>query len=341
MKLHCAIGTLLTALAIANSVQLSAQDSAHDDWHKVLIPYDETVYDVFNNVMWLADANLPAKVERDGTNFRFGLPLCPPLTQTPIESCVNASGSMNYTSAVAWVQGMNDANYLGHSDWQLPTAPLKDADCSSKGPVPYREGFAFGCDEGALGYLYYDALGFKAPNTAIPIPPDTVGPFIDFQPNLYWSDSDGGGHACKDPIANFSFASGARGGGCGGDYADVLPMIIGDPFAMPPAGSTDLFVNPGGATVYDPETNITWLTDANLAANWVPDSGPVFIDTLGMPRCTTAPDATLCVARDGSMNYASAQQFIDNLNAYDGGNGFLGQHNWSLPSLDARNAKCH
>jgi hypothetical protein len=97
---------------------------------------------------------------------------------------------MNYTSAMAWVQGMNDANYLGHSDWQLPTAPLKDPDCSGTGPAHYREGFAFGCDEGALGYLYYIALGYKAPNTAVPIPPNTVGPFTNFQPNLYWSDSD-------------------------------------------------------------------------------------------------------------------------------------------------------
>jgi hypothetical protein len=28
---------------------------------------------------------------------------------------------MNYIAAVAWVAAMNGANYLGHSDWQLPT----------------------------------------------------------------------------------------------------------------------------------------------------------------------------------------------------------------------------
>jgi hypothetical protein len=190
MRHTLTIGALLLAFACAGS----AQNSAPGDWQKVLIPYGETVYDSVNKVVWLADANLPAKILPDkmppDNNFRFGLPLCAPLTQAPTEPCVNANGSMNYTSAVAWVQGMNDANYLGHSDWQLPTAPLKDPDCSGTGPAHYREGFAFGCDEGALGYLYYIALGYKAPNTAVPIPPNTVGPFTNFQPNLYWSDSD-------------------------------------------------------------------------------------------------------------------------------------------------------
>jgi hypothetical protein len=42
------------------------------------------------------------------------------------------------------------------------------------------------------------------------------------------------------------------------------------------------------------------LADANLAAH----------ERFGLPRCKTAPDTTPCVARDGSMNYASATQFI-------------------------------
>jgi hypothetical protein len=345
MKRTFVIGTLVAALAFAGSVQLSAQNAALGDWQKFLEGDGVTVYDSANNVVWLADANLAGQTLPDGKDFRFGLTVCPPLTIEPTVPCVNPSGSMNYTSAVQWVQNMNDANYLGHSDWQLPTAPLKDSDCSSKGPRHYREGFAFGCDEGALGYLYYTALGITAPNTAVPIPPNQVGPFSNFQPNLYWSDSGGGGHACKDPIANFSFASGAHGGGCGGDYADVLPMIKGEVLGMPlPAGSSELYVNPGGETVYDPETNVTWLANANLAATWLEDRKGGAIDTLGLPLCKTAPDTTPCVAQDGSMDYASAQQFIINMNAYDNGrgnpHGYLGQTNWELPSLEANVAKC-
>jgi hypothetical protein len=327
MRRNFAIGILIAALAIACSAQLLAQDSAHDHWREVLIPDGETVYDVVNHVTWLAEVNLAGQTFQDGGDFRFGIPLCPPLTVEPIEPCVNASGSMNYTSAVAWVAAMNSVNYLGHSDWQLPTAPLKDPDCSSNGPAPYREGFAFGCDTGALGYLYYDALGIKAPDSAIPIPPNMVGPFRNFQPNLYWSGSGGGGLTCT--IANFSFGSGAQGGGCGGDFADVLPMIPGEVLGMPIPGGSKLYVNPGDKTVYDPGTNSTWLANANLAKR----------ETFGLPRCKTAPDTTPCVARDGSMNYESAMAWVNDMNAWVDPvthvAGYLGQTNWQLPTLDA------
>src|SRR5215467_6856432 len=71
----------------------------------------QSVYDAVHDVTWLADANLPA-------SNRFGLPLCDGSGSDP---CVNASGSMNYVSAVAWVRAMNAAHYLGRADWQLPT----------------------------------------------------------------------------------------------------------------------------------------------------------------------------------------------------------------------------
>ena len=336
MKRTFAIGTLVAALTLAGTAQLSAQDSAPGDWQKVLIPDGETVIDSVNNVVWLADANLASKILPDkmppDNNFRFGLPLCPDPTIVPTVACVNKSGSMNYTSAVAWVQGMNDANYLGHSDWQLPTAPLTDHRCSGTGPGPYNEGFAFHCKFGALGYLYYTALGFHAPDTAVPIPPNQVGPFINFQPNVYWSDSPGGNsNSLSCTIANFSFASGAQGGGCGGDFGDVLPMIVGDPFQMARIpGAFPLYVNPGGTSVYDPETDSTWLADANLAKT----------ETFGLPRCKHAPDKTPCVAYDGSMNLESAIAWIAAMNNYvDPATGivvgYLNQKNWGFPPLKA------
>jgi len=339
IRRHCAIGILLAALAFAGSAQLSAQDAIPAHWQRVLIPDGETVYDTVNHVTWLADGNLAAQGVPGTLNFRFGLPVCPDLTKEPTEPCVNPSGSMSYPSAVAWVAGMNAANYLGHDTWQLPTAPHKDSGCSGTGPKPNRNSFAFGCKKNALGFLYYDALGFTAPDTAIPIPPNTVGPFSNFQPNTYWSGSGGGNPsslACT--IANFNFASGAQGGGCGGDFADVLPMIDGeeDGVSIPPGSK--LYVNKDG-TVYDPGTKKTWLGDANLAANWLPGSTLGEFDTLGLPRCKTAPDTTPCVALDGSMNYESAQQLIKNMNAYDNGpgisRGYLLQHKWKLPPLEA------
>src|SRR5579862_8856218 len=208
-----------------------------------------TVYDTVNNISWLADANLPA------TN-RFGLPVC---STSGLQPCVNPSGSMSYQSAAAWVSAMNAANYLGHTNWQLPTTPITDKGCGKTGPQD--NSFGFDCSLGAMGSLYYSALGLKPPNTAVPIPDNTAGPFSNFQPYLYWSQSPGqGGNA------TLSFNSGFQGANTVDNFLYTLPMIPGKISGTPPATGNGLEVNPGGQTVYDPVTNVTWLSDANLAA---------------------------------------------------------------------------
>jgi hypothetical protein len=305
MKQHCVTGILLAALTFAGSAQLSAQNPF---WPLVLIPNGQTVYDVVNHVTWLADADLPAQQ-------RFGIPLC---DASGAEPCVNGSGSMKYASASAWVAAMNAANYLGHSNWQLPTTPYTDPSCAAKAPPG--NNFGFGCHANALGYLYYTALGFQAPNTAVPIPPNRVGPFRNFQPELYWSDSLTTGN-----ITDFSFATGSQDGGTGDDFLYVLPMIQGKLPGTPPAHGMGLQINPDGQTIYDPMTQVTWLADANLAAS----------NTLGLPRCQSPDTPTDCVAQDGSMRDATANVFIENMNAYDHGAGYLGQTNWKLPNVSA------
>jgi hypothetical protein len=314
MKRHSVIGILSAALIFAGSAQLSAQAPVSDLWPLVLIPNGETVYDVVNHVTWLTDANLPARQ-------RFGIPLCDgpgPYGSGPIvDPCVNGSGIMDYPSAAAWVLAMNNANYQGHSNWQLPSTPATDPSCSGTGTSG--NSFAFGCNANALGYLYYKALGFHTPNTAVPIPANRVGPFRNFQPDPYWSNGN------QSPIAYFNFADGSQGGGTGGDFQYVLPMIQGKIPGTPPAWGTELQVNPDGQTVYDPMAGVTWLADANLAAS----------DTLGLPRCQTPTTPMNCVAQDGSMPDSSAGQFINNMNAYDHGAGYLGQTNWQLPPVSA------
>ncbi len=200
MKRHCVIGILLAVVTFAGSGQLSAQAPGFDHWRLVLIPNGETVYDVVNHVTWLADANLQA-------HRRFGIPWC---GASGVDPCINASGSMDYASATAWVLAMNNANYLGHSNWQLPTTPFLDG--SGKCPKIGTNGssFGFGCSSGALGSLFYNALGLQAPNTAVPIPNIPAGPFSNFQPYSYWSQTgDGGG---GNGVAIFSFATGSQGG---------------------------------------------------------------------------------------------------------------------------------
>ena len=277
-----------------------------------------TVYDTVNNVSWLADANLAAA-------NRFTLPLC---NGSGTQPCVNPSGSMSYQAAAAWVQAMNAANYLGHTNWQLPATPLADKTCPFTGP--HGEGFGFNCMASALGSLYYNALGLKAPNTAVPIPNNTAGPFSNFQPYLYWSQSTGGSpnDACYSSPngcgnATFSFSTGFQGANTAPNYLYALPMIQGKIPGSPPATGQGLELNPDKQTVYDPVTNITWLANANLAAT----------NTFGLPPCKDQANPKLCVNQDGAMNLDSANQFVTNMNTSNGA-GYLGQTHWELPPID-------
>jgi hypothetical protein len=307
MKRYSVIGAFGAALALGALPQLSAQSPTPEPWPLVLIPTGETVYDVVNRVTWLEEADLPALQ-------RFGIPLC---DASGVEPCINRSGSMNYASAIAWVAAMNAANYLGHSNWQLPTTPFTDTSCAGKAPPG--NNFGFGCDANAMGYLYYTALGVQAPNTAVPIPANRVGPFRNFQPEIYWSDSP----PSSTNITDFSFATGSQDGGTGDDFQYVLPMIPNKLPGTPAARGTGLQVNPDGQTIYDPMTNVTWLADANLAAS----------DTFGLPRCQSPNTPADCVAQDGSMRDLTANVFVGNMNAYNHGAGYLGQTDWHLPPV--------
>jgi hypothetical protein len=189
-----------------------------------------TVYDTLNNISWLADANLAAA-------NRFGLPVC---TASGAEPCVNPSGSMSYQSAAAWVQAMNATNYLGHTNWQLPTTPFNDSSCPVTGPNG--GSFGFTCSSSALGSLYYNALGLRAPNTAVRIPNEMVGPFSSFQPYIYWSQSSAG----LSGYYTFSFNSGYDGANTAFNYLYALPMIQGKMSDTPPASGNGLEVNSGG-----------------------------------------------------------------------------------------------
>ena len=302
------VRTPLMAAALAAVALSPLQASAT----LALSPDGTTVHDTVNDVSWLANFNLAA------TN-RFGLPACNGVT-TDAKACVNASGSMTYQAAAAWVTAMNAANYLGHSDWQLPTTPITDGNCSFVGPQ--QNSFGFNCSGSALGSLFYGELGLKASNTAVPIPSNTVGPFSNFQPYIYWSQSSNA--QTGSGFSTFSFASGYVGSNTAPNYLYVLPMIPGKLPGTPPASGTGLQVNPGGQTVYDPVANVTWSANANLAAS----------NRFALPLCASLGSPKLCVNQDGAMNADSAAQFIANVNTYNG-TGYLGATNWELPPMAA------
>ena len=295
--------TRIAVLLSALSFSVLAVPNAH----AALIPSadGQTVYDTNLKVTWLANANLAA-------------------TQTFGVKNINANGSMNYATAVQWVAAMNALNggigYLGHNNWTLPTTPAIDPSCGSTGPNG--NSFGFGCMNSTLGSLFYQSLALQYPNTAVLIPNNAVGPFSNFQPYLYWS----GQLDTVNPglgYDTFSFNTGWSGNNVDHHYMYALPMIKGKASGTTytPSGTGTLQVSADLQTVYDPVADVTWLANADLAKT----------QTFG--QCASL-DSTLCINPDGSVTHTMAENWIQGMNAYNGGAGFLGHTNWELPPDD-------
>jgi hypothetical protein len=257
-----------------------------------------TVHDALLHVTWLADANYPA-------TQKFGLP-------------IKAGGAMTYAVARRWVAALNASNggagYLGRNNWTLPSTPATDGSCSvAKGPNG--NSFGFDCVNSPMGSLYYRGFGLRQPNTAVPIPPAAVGPFKNLQPYLYWyaTGRARGARALRRDNGNhtFSFNNGWQGGNVSNHVMYVLPMIPGPLPGAPPASGMNLQPSADGQTVYDPIANVTWLANANLAAEM----------QFGVPD----------IVPDGAMSATTADAFIAAMNRYDRNKGYLGQTRWELP----------
>lgn len=159
----------------------------------------KTVYDPKADVTWLANANLAA-------TETFGVPEIAP------------TGAMSHASAEKWILAMNRAEggkgYLGQKRWQLPPTVASDPTCSQK------DTFGFGCTGSPLGSLYTHVLGLSRGEPVVKAPDTTVGPFVDLEPNLYWSchaADDGRGCSSDEELParlfgwSFSFGNGFQG----------------------------------------------------------------------------------------------------------------------------------
>ncbi|HYW70770.1 MAG TPA: hypothetical protein VE961_07035 [Pyrinomonadaceae bacterium] len=291
-------------------------------------PNGKTVYDTLLGVNWAANANLPGTVNN---NFdgRLGFPQCDGVITVP---CVDQNGAMSYETALLWLSALNGLHggngYLDHTDWTLPTTAQTDPTCSAIGPN--NNSFGFGCRNSALGSLYYTSLGFAFPDTAIPIPANTNTPFNNIQPYLYWSATG----TSNNGFQTFSLNTGWEGSNVNAHYMYVLPMIprkVERPgITYISAGLNHLKVSSDGQMVYDPDAvdpgtghhGVTWLADANLAAT----------HKFGI-HCLH-PDGTRCINPDGSMRHETAVHWINRMNKYHGGDGWLGQTDWDLPATD-------
>ena len=79
-------------------------------------------------------------------------------------------------------------------------------------------------------------------------------------------------------------------------------------------------------TVYDANLGVFWLADANLAGD------AQIRNMLGADK--------LNINSDGTMDYQTALQWVDLLNKYNGGKGYLDHNNWQLPVTPALDRTC-
>jgi len=164
----------------------------------------QTVTDNALHITWLANADLAASnhfsvvngsIAPDGTTL-----------------FINSDGSMDYETAVAWIKGMNEADYLGHSDWRLPSAL---SGCANG---------AYNCTTSELGELFYKEFGGQAGGAVDQLTSSAVSDFNNLQPYLYWTgneDTTGNGKI------TFSFGNGFQGGNYELNDLYVVPVFGG------------------------------------------------------------------------------------------------------------------
>ena len=88
-----------------------------------------------------------------------------------------------------------------------------------------------------------------------------------------------------------------------------------------------LVLTNGGQTVDDTAQGVTWLENADLAAQAA--TNPLYAFKVATCNAVTTSD---CINANGSMDYLAAENWVKGLNAYDGGKGYLGHANWQLPT---------
>jgi len=104
----------------------------------------QAAYDIDLDITWITDVNL-------ASSQTFGI-------AEGTAGIINPGGNMSWDTAHQWIAAMNTANYLGFSDWRLPTTLVPDSTCV--GSTTTASGS--GCTGSEMGHLFYDELGGTA-----------------------------------------------------------------------------------------------------------------------------------------------------------------------------------
>ncbi len=206
--------TILASAAL--SLGLLSAPGAHAALVSVL--GGQAINDTGLNITWAANANLAA------TNI-FGLAYGVDYG-TDIwgnQSVIYSSGAMTWGGAMKWIGAMNAANYLGYSDWRLPTTLLPDATCSSGG---------MNCTGSEMGHLFYNELGGVAFSSIASTHNANYSLFSNLLSYNYWSSTE---YASSVPVYawGFNFNGGGQGAPAKNTQIYALAVRSGQVAAVP------------------------------------------------------------------------------------------------------------
>lgn len=176
----------------------------------------QAYYDSVLNITWLADANLAA------TN-QFGVAgiECVALPT----DCVVPPGAMDWDTAQTWLGAMNDAHYLGVSNWRLPSADVNEdgvvQDCMMA-PAAF-------CRDNEMSYQYR-WNGVQVPT---PSPFTNIASYVGF--GYYGSGTEYAADPDRRWILNFGIYINNRNPKTAATY--VWPVSPGDIAVVPIPGT--------------------------------------------------------------------------------------------------------
>lgn len=206
----CAVAVALTGLGLlsASGTARAAGVPGQGTWETTLQGRDldgnsangfEAYYDTVLNITWLGNANLAA-------SNTFGLAYNKNLGNHPddrsgwtYEEVIHPNGRIAYGAALHWLDAMNSSNYLGYSDWRLPTVkPINGTNFqyirATTGTTDL--GFNISSAQSEMAHLYHVTLGNVSrltPDRGVPAQMWGLmnhGPFSNLQSFIYWSGSE-------------------------------------------------------------------------------------------------------------------------------------------------------
>lgn len=124
-------------------------------------------------------ANSPALQQEFGISVCSGAASLGTVGAPAPAPCLNADGSMSQTSAAALVAAMAAAKYLGTGAWALPPSTVSGS-CAFDACAT-----AAAAAKDPLASLYYNVLNLPPGGGGLAT--GATGPFVNVQPNLYWS----------------------------------------------------------------------------------------------------------------------------------------------------------